>query len=72
MNKVVQVVGAISECGDRGSEGYEGHLKGSGSVGSGEHGEQEVCLSEAAKVGAKGREDAGHECSFCCTCWTDE
>jgi hypothetical protein len=21
---------------------------------------------------AKRKEDTGHECSFCCTCWTDE
>lgn len=29
-------------------------------------------LSGAVYADVKGKEDAGHECTFCCTCWTDE
>lgn len=56
----------------------------SGSVGNEESGVQEECLGrairrsgtqhliEAVRIEVKGREGIGHECSFCCTCWTDE
>lgn len=29
-------------------------------------------VSETLQVDVKGKEDAGHECTFCCECWTDE
>ena len=32
----------------------------------------EGSLGDIASVEVKGREGTGHECSFCCTCWTDE
>lgn len=28
--------------------------------------------SERVHANVKGKEDAGHECSFYCRCWTDE
>ena len=56
----------------------------SGPAGREERGGQEECsglavgrsgtqhLSDGVCVEVKGREGKGHECSFCCTCWTDE
>lgn len=38
---------------------------------SGDRGRLEL-VSETLSVGVKGREGKGHECSFCCKCWTDE
>lgn len=73
-------------CGCRGSVG-QGRCSSCAipdSCGSEENCGQEVCLSRAVRrsgtqhlsetvyVDVKGKEDAGHECTFCCTCWTDE
>lgn len=56
----------------------------SGSAGREKSGGQEECLgrvvgrsgtqhlSEGVCVKVKGRVGTGHECSFYCTCWTDE
>ncbi|SLK03091.1 MULTISPECIES: hypothetical protein [unclassified Paenibacillus] len=73
-------------CGGRGSVGHRecSDYTAYGSAGNEESGRLEECLgrvvrrsgaqllSEAVYVDAKGKEDAGHECTFCCTCWTDE
>lgn len=77
---------AIRACGDEGSMGYRecSDNAASGSAGNEVSGGPEECLgrevsgsgtehlSEAVCINVKGKEDAGHECTFCCTCWTDE
>ncbi|QLG42299.1 hypothetical protein HW560_32090 [Paenibacillus sp. E222] len=81
MSSVGQMVRAKCGCGGSGSVG---HRECSDYAVSGSAGNEEECLgrvvrrsgaqllSEAVYVDAKGKEDAGHECTFCCTCWTDE
>ncbi len=86
MSSVGQKVRAKCGCGGSGGVGYReccDHAA-SGSVGNEESGGQEECvgravrrsgaqlLSEGVCVDVNGKEDAGHECTFCCTCWTDE
>ncbi|MFX3651119.1 MAG: hypothetical protein ACE3K2_04865 [Paenibacillus sp.] len=88
MSSVGQMVDddAIRECGDEGSRGHRecSDYAAFGSAGNEESSGKEECLgravrrsgaqhlSEAVYVDVKGKEDAGHECSFYCRCWTDE
>jgi hypothetical protein len=88
MSSVGQMIDddAIRECGDGGSLVHRecSDYVASGSAGNEESSGQEECLgravrrsgtqhlSEAVCIDVKGREGIGHECSFCCTCWTDE
>lgn len=73
-------------CGCRGSVGHRecSDYAASGLAGNEESCGQEECLGRAVRrsgtehlsegvcVEVKGREGTGHECTFCCTCWTDE
>jgi hypothetical protein len=86
MSSVRQKVRAKCGCGDSDSVGHRecSDYAASGSAGNEESRGQEECLgrvvrrlgtqllSEAVYVDVNGKEDAGHECTFCCTCWTDE
>lgn len=61
MSSVGQMVDeeVISECRD---QGRLGEIRQSGLD----------LVSEKLHDDVKGKEDAGHECSFYCRCWTDE
>ncbi|CAM3029713.1 hypothetical protein HP548_29410 [Paenibacillus taichungensis] len=86
MSSVRQKVKAKCGCGGSGSVGHRecSDYTVSGSAGNEESVGQEECLgrvvrrsvaqllSEAIYVDVKGKEDAAHECTFCCSCWIDE
>lgn len=86
MSSVGQMVDVRCGCGDRGGVGQGGCASCvAPDCGSEEKGGQkghlyrserrlgtQLHLSEAVHVNVKGKEDAGHECSFYCRCWTDE
>ncbi|PWW45188.1 MULTISPECIES: hypothetical protein [Paenibacillus] len=86
MSSVGEMVRAKCGCGGSGSVGHRecSDYAASGSTVNEESSGQEECLgravrrlgtehlSEAVYVDVRGKEDAGHEFSFCCTCWTDE
>ena len=86
MSSAVKMVKAKCGCGGSGKVGHRecSDYTVSGSAGNEESVGQEECLgrvvrrsvtqllSETVYVDVKGKEDAGHECTFCCTCWTDE
>ncbi|WP_146752095.1 hypothetical protein [Paenibacillus taichungensis] len=87
MSSVVeQMLDTKCGCGGRGNVGHWecSDYAASGSAGNEVSGGPEECLgrevsgsgtehlSEAVCIDVEGKEDAGHECTFCCTCWTDE